>query len=723
MTTSKKMYPPPASLIEQMKQALASQQAGQMDDAEKSYKKALADHPDVPDVQHMAGLFFAQIGKRKYAITLFRKILAQKMNDANLQKVLGIALYDEEQYEEALQHLKISVKLNQNDPEALRMLGYTYHRMKKLNEASVCYKKALEIQDNLTIRNKLAEILLIQQKYEEVKTLLEEKAKQGDCSYDTMILLAYAYGEGFYETAKYLVSAILTNPEKSIAKSMFTNLCYASGIPSVVDENMRTVTRLCLEEKEASPFKLKQLWFRQVFENKKNEAAYDLIKIENYSDFASFFSKPENRAPLFDPLFQAGIKKTGAFMWEIERLCLYLRRFYLNEVFEKKPQGAKDMELLAALAGQAEHDEYVSYIDKQDSEILHALKEELKNCVEINRAILIILTCACYAPAKTFVFASDIETALKKNSYIKTILFDQAEEDKTLENLKKSIKSLSPIKDAVSKKVQDQYEENPYPRWKHASLVRYPGLDFIAPAYRGTRSALIAGCGTGQHICATVSNYMHTQILAIDISLTSLAYAKMKCAEYAIHDVEFLHADILDLHKLKRSFDVIECAGVLHHMHDPEAGLRALVNLMKPNATIKLGLYSEIARRDIVEARRVIEEKKFPPTEDGIRTCREYLRTNEFNVANRGDFFTMSNCRDLIFHVQEHRFTWLQVGDMLKRCGLEIMSVTQPKKVMDLYKEKFPDDPKCINLSYWHQYELENPNTFGGMFEFTSKKA
>jgi len=43
----------------------------------------------------------------------------------------------------------------------------------------------------------------------------------------------------------------------------------------------------------------------------------------------------------------------------------------------------------------------------------------------------------------------------------------QIKEPMQEKEIKYSIKSLGKISDVVSKKVKDQYEENPYPRWRY----------------------------------------------------------------------------------------------------------------------------------------------------------------------------------------------------------------------------------------------------------------
>ena len=154
--------------------------------------------------------------------------------------------------------------------------------------------------------------------------------------------------------------------------------------------------------------------------------------------------------------------------------------------------------------------------------------------------------------------------------------------------LKKNINSFDNISDNISKKVRDQYEENPYPRWRFANInPKNNFLSILNNAIRPNKinannqniahSVLIAGCGTGQQLVYKTS-YENSNIVAIDLSLSSLAFAKRKMQELKHNNIEFLQGDILSLNKLNKKFDVIECVGVLHHLKNPEDGLRILLD-------------------------------------------------------------------------------------------------------------------------------------------------
>ena len=88
-----------------------------------------------------------------------------------------------------------------------------------------------------------------------------------------------------------------------------------------------------------------------------------------------------------------------------------------------------------------------------------------------------------------------------------------------------------------------------------------------------------------------------------------MAYAKRKTDKLGYKNIQYVQADILNLDKLDKTFDVIECAGVLHHMETPTEGLEILVNLLRPNGFMKIGLYSKIARKNLLGVRNFAKQK------------------------------------------------------------------------------------------------------------------
>ena len=229
----------------------------------------------------------------------------------------------------------------------------------------------------------------------------------------------------------------------------------------------------------------------------------------------------------------------------------------------------------------------------------------------------------------------------------------------------------------------------------------------------------VAGCGTGQNAIATAQRFSGASVLAVDLSLASLGYARRKTLELGLKNLEYLQADILALGALEERFDLIECSGVLHHLEDPFEGWRILAALRKPGGLMRVGLYSEAGRRPIARARELIAARGFAPDADGIRACRGAIRADPslVQIARNEDFFSMSGCRDLLFHVHEHHFNLPQIEAMIARLDLRFLGFEFPDSGASLgrFRAKFGQDSSLEN---WHRFEQEFPDTFARMYQF-----
>ena len=265
---------------------------------------------------------------------------------------------------------------------------------------------------------------------------------------------------------------------------------------------------------------------------------------------------------------------------------------------------------------------------------------------------------------------------------------------------------------------------NPEPITKVVSLSKIKLFDKTIFEV-GEPDILVAGCGTGQHSISTAANFKGSNVLAIDLSLSSLSYAKRKTEELHITNINYMQADILKLRKLNRQFDIIESAGVLHHMDNPMAGWQVLVDCLRGGGLMKIGLYSELARQHIVEMRQEINQLGTGSSDLAMKSFRTGVIASDLEhhnqIINSFDFYSLSTLRDLLFHVQEHQFTIPQLKQCLdelgmKFCGFENAAIVQKFKASNTR----PDDP--YDMDKWQTYELSNPRTFIGMYQFWCQK-
>jgi SAM-dependent methyltransferase len=390
--------------------------------------------------------------------------------------------------------------------------------------------------------------------------------------------------------------------------------------------------------------------------------------LKHDSNFKKNFKKPDRDA-LLDTFFVNGLQKTVVFDAGFEKFLTDLRRMLLDETDPAyKP-------LIDALAVYCRMTEY----------IFHVSDEEKRKIKPDNKL------------------------------YFET-------EKPPVEN----VVAITPISAGASTAVQEQYEEFPYPKWTHINPF-VASLDTESFLHEGG-NILNAGCGTGKEAIELAAAFPKANVLAVDLSRASLSYGIRKAREHGIKNVEFRQADILELGVLDRKFDFIASSGVLHHMDNPSKGLSVLAGLLKEGGIMRIALYSALARKKLNEAIKIIREKEYRNDADGIRQFRfdapKILKADTYkNICSFRDYYYMSECRDLLFHVQEHQMSISEIKDMLDSFNLEFIKFYVAPSVAKRYVKKFPDDPQGRNLKNWNKFETLEPDTFKEMYKFWCKKA
>ena len=450
----------------------------------------------------------------------------------------------------------------------------------------------------------------------------------------------------------------------------------------------------------------------------------------------SLLSAEDVAAIAQDILLRCALELTVIHGGPLELLLTHLRSTLLGLVPDD-PSGTVQvredvMLLFCALAQQCFINEYVfAQTDsetKRASEVRDLLVEKLTTGSKISPFLLAAV--AAYFPLHTIPNAKSL-LALKWPEYAVQLLQQQVREPQEEIEDRPNIAALTAIDDLTSKAVMQQYDENPYPRWTinpckvvAGDMKRHARTIGNSEPWR-SQEVLVAGCGTGKHPFWIAQYFPDARILAIDLSRANLAYARRKTREEGLQNIEYAQADILKLGAIGRTFDRIDAVGVLHHLADPKAGWRVLLPLLAPTGIMRIGLYSEIARRDVVQARALIAEGGYPPTIEGIRALRQkIIREQRWEmVLNSNDFYSASGCRDLLFNVMEHRFTIQEIASFLKEQRLVFHGFELDGAVIEKFQRRYPGSEALINLEYWNAFEADNPKTFRGMYVFTLSKA
>ncbi len=417
---------------------------------------------------------------------------------------------------------------------------------------------------------------------------------------------------------------------------------------------------------------------------------------------------------------------------QFEEVLRAIRYKFLVNTVEGSVFDVKDS-FCTALAIQCFINEFVYGETKEETELVeklaHKLKSELTSNFPIKSSALSCL--GCYRDLFQYHWLHNLDEGQEPEALLKLTIQNSIQEAR----IKTSVPKLSQINNETSLRVRDQYEQNPYPRWTQTQteieplsitqLAQRLDLDFAAREDHSQISILVAGCGTGQQAIQTALRFRNAIILAIDLSLNSLAYAIRKSKELQINNVEYAQADILDLNHLGRKFDVIECVGVLHHMENPREGWSQLQNLLKTDGLMKIGLYSKKARRNLSAVKSRIDSPLPESTSAMLGKRRDLIESMAKDSKLKSalcewtDFYSTSEFRDLLFHSQEAHFSLLEIKELLSHTNMNFMGFEFPNEsTYTRFKTDYPDKRSEYDLDLWDEFEKKHPRTFGGMYQF-----
>jgi SAM-dependent methyltransferase len=232
------------------------------------------------------------------------------------------------------------------------------------------------------------------------------------------------------------------------------------------------------------------------------------------------------------------------------------------------------------------------------------------------------------------------------------------------------------------------YESHPYPapidslegrldryrsprRRRAQSLLLWP-LENPRP----DRTILVAGCGTSQ-----AARYALTEpdarVTAIDISETSLLHTRDLQNKHDIRNLQLHRLAIERIGELGQTFDQIVCTGVLHHLSDPDAGLKSLRDVLTPDGAMHIMVYAPYGRAGLYMMQDYCRLLEIGVQDEELRDLGSTIQALSSDhpiagILKRGKDFARPNAlADALLNPQDRAYSAPQLYDWLERCGLK----------------------------------------------------
>jgi SAM-dependent methyltransferase len=238
-----------------------------------------------------------------------------------------------------------------------------------------------------------------------------------------------------------------------------------------------------------------------------------------------------------------------------------------------------------------------------------------------------------------------------------------------------------------SDEVRDFYERMPYPAPltdldEHRNLYknrdrRRAEFHLIWPAgrLRTNQEILVAGCGTSQAARYALRE-PDARITAIDVSDTSLRYTRDLQRKYNLENLELHQLPIESVREIGHSFDLVVCTGVLHHLPDPDFGLRALRDVLLPDGAMRLMVYARYGRAGIYMIQEYCRLLEIDASGSDLRTLGAALKALPPDhpisdlLRRSKDFWRPEAMADALLHPQDRAYTVPELYAWLDRCGM-----------------------------------------------------
>jgi SAM-dependent methyltransferase len=241
---------------------------------------------------------------------------------------------------------------------------------------------------------------------------------------------------------------------------------------------------------------------------------------------------------------------------------------------------------------------------------------------------------------------------------------------------------------SVTAKVANFYQRHPYPppvddldayrrSWDGRRRRAESHLFWPSEQYRDDRSILVAGCGTMQAAHYAV-RWPRARVVGIDVSPSSIAFTQELKQKYVLDNLEVRQLAVERAAELSESFEYVVSTGVLHHLHDPDASLRALRDVLAPNGAMHMMVYAPYGRAGVYMLQDYCRRLGIGHTDAEIRDLAATLKAlpPDHPIApllrNSPDFASSAGLADALLHPRDRSYSVPQLMEFLDRAGLSL---------------------------------------------------
>jgi SAM-dependent methyltransferase len=239
----------------------------------------------------------------------------------------------------------------------------------------------------------------------------------------------------------------------------------------------------------------------------------------------------------------------------------------------------------------------------------------------------------------------------------------------------------------IAQEVSAFYERHPYPlpvddleryrqSWNDSRRRLEACLLWPTETYRDDRSILVAGCGTSQ-AAKVALRWPRSQVVGIDVSATSIEQTDRLRRKHRIENLQLMQLPLERAAELGREFEYVVCTGVLHHLSDPDLGLRALSNVLAPEGAMQLMVYAPYGRAGVYLLQDYCRRLGIGSTAEEIRELAASLQALPPDhplrplLRHARDFDNEAGLADALLHPQDRAYSVPQLLEFLAGAGLE----------------------------------------------------